>query len=394
MLYKHLSAFVAVALLFASNVVVAQGIEFEKGSWAEVKEKAKKENKPIFVDAYTTWCGPCKWMAKNVFTEESVGEFFKANFVSYKMDMEKGEGPEFAKTHKVMAYPTLLFFGVNGDLVHKTVGAKQVDALISESEKALDPEKQIYTLKKKFDKGERDPKFLYDYAFALQEAYEDPTAVVKAYLKTQKQEDLASKRNFDFLYNLVRDFNSDEFKYVVNNKEKFEKAASKEDVDKYISGVLASAANNLLRNENSSAKDIKSLEKEFKSVAPNKAAYYSAYLRCYFYQTDTKKGFKYTKKYMEKYCSNHSEMNSIAWTYYEQEDNPKKLDAALGWVERAISIDKNWYNTDTRAHLLYKLGRYKQALVAAEESAKIGNDGGNDASGTEALIGKIKEAMD
>ena len=97
---------------------------------------------------------------------------------------------------------------------------------------------------------------------------------------------------------------------------------------------------------------------------------------------------------MEKYCSNPNELNSIAWTYYEQEDNPKKLDAALNWVERAISIDKNWYNTDTRAHLLYKLARYKEALVAAEESAKIGNDSGNDASGTEALIEKIKEAMD
>lgn len=394
MLYKHFNALVVITLLFASSSLLAQGIEFEKGSWADVKAKAKKENKPIFVDAYTTWCGPCKWMAKNVFTEEEVGEFFKANFVSYKMDMEKGEGPEFAKTHKVMAYPTLLFFAVNGDLVHKTVGAKQVEDLISESEKALDPSKQIYTLQKKFEKGDRDPQFLYDYAFALQDAYEDPSAAVSAYLKTQKQEDLASKKNFDFLYNMVRDIDSEEFKYVINNKEKFENAASKEEVDNYISGVLGGAANNLLRSEVVSAKDIKNLEKKIKTIAPDKAAYYGAYMNCYYYQTDAKKGFKYTKKYMEKYCNNYNEMNSIAWTYYEQEDNSKRLEAALSWVERSISIDKNWYNTDTRAHLLYKLGRYKQALVAAEESAKIGTDGGNDVSGTEALVEKIKEAMD
>lgn len=394
MLYKHLNTLVVITLLFVSNSLAAQGIEFEKGSWAEVKEKAKKVNKPIFVDAYTTWCGPCKWMAKNVFTEEAVGEFFKANFVSYKMDMEKGEGPEFAKTHKVMAYPTLLFFAVNGDLVHKTVGAKQSDALISESEKALDPSKQIYTLQKKFEKGDRDPDFLYDYAFALQDAYEDPSAAVAAYLKTQKSEDLASKKNFDFLYAMVRDIDSEQFKYLIDNKEKFETAASKEDVDSYISAVLAGSANNLLRNEVGSAKDIKALEKKFKAVDSDKAAHYSAYLRCYFYQSDLKKGFKYTKIYMEKYCSNYNELNSIAWTYYEQEDNPKRLDAALGWVERSVSMDKNWYNTDTRAHLLYKLGRYKQALVAAEESAKIGTDGGNDVSGTEALVAKIKEAMD
>jgi tetratricopeptide (TPR) repeat protein len=97
---------------------------------------------------------------------------------------------------------------------------------------------------------------------------------------------------------------------------------------------------------------------------------------------------------MEKYCSNPNEMISIAWTYYEQEDNSKKLDAALDWVERAISMDKNWHYTDTRAHLLYKLGRYKQALVAAEEASKTGTDAGYDASDTYALIVKIKEAID
>lgn len=52
-------------LILAGSTINAQ-IVFEKGTWEEVKEKAAKENKPIFVDAYTTWCGPCKWMAKNI----------------------------------------------------------------------------------------------------------------------------------------------------------------------------------------------------------------------------------------------------------------------------------------------------------------------------------------
>jgi thiol:disulfide interchange protein len=45
----------------------SKGIRFEHGlSWAQVKEKAKAENKYIFMDCYATWCGPCKAMDKNV----------------------------------------------------------------------------------------------------------------------------------------------------------------------------------------------------------------------------------------------------------------------------------------------------------------------------------------
>lgn len=59
-----------------TNVLFAQGINFQKGSWAEIKAKAKAENKFIFVDAYTTWCGPCKWLSKKVFPQKKVGDLF------------------------------------------------------------------------------------------------------------------------------------------------------------------------------------------------------------------------------------------------------------------------------------------------------------------------------
>ena len=60
--------------------VAAQGIEFFHGTWVEALAEAKKQEKPIFVDAYTTWCGPCQMMSKNVFTHADVGAFFNENF--------------------------------------------------------------------------------------------------------------------------------------------------------------------------------------------------------------------------------------------------------------------------------------------------------------------------
>ena len=111
---KQIILSIAIFMLTFS-VVVAQdkGIHFEKGTWAEVKAKAKAENKHIFVDAYTTWCGPCKWMAKNTFTDEKVGEFFTKNYIAYKLDMEKeGDGLDFAKKYKVWAVSPSLYISV------------------------------------------------------------------------------------------------------------------------------------------------------------------------------------------------------------------------------------------------------------------------------------------
>lgn len=123
-------------LMVLSFTTKAQGIEFFHGTFNEALAKAAKENKMVFMDAYTSWCGPCKWMAANTFTDAGVGEYFNKNFVNVKMDMENGEGPTLARKYGVMAYPTLLFIGSNGLVVHKEIGAKPADKFIEAGKKA------------------------------------------------------------------------------------------------------------------------------------------------------------------------------------------------------------------------------------------------------------------
>ena len=123
----------AITACFFNSAAIAQedtGIKFETGTWAEVLALAKEQNKPIFVDAYATWCGPCKWMAKNTFTDEKVGAFVNENFIPYKMDLEKGEGIEFAKVNMVRAYPTVLFFNAQGEGIHRGLGAKNAELFL------------------------------------------------------------------------------------------------------------------------------------------------------------------------------------------------------------------------------------------------------------------------
>ena len=108
-----LVAFTGVSVTFPekgeAQETAATGIEFDHLTFEEAKAKALEENKLIFIDAYTSWCGPCKRMAANVFTNEAVGAYFNENFINLKIDMEKGEGPAIGRKYRVAGYPTLLF---------------------------------------------------------------------------------------------------------------------------------------------------------------------------------------------------------------------------------------------------------------------------------------------
>lgn len=108
------------------------GISFQKISLDEAKALAKKSNKLIFIDCYTTWCGPCKAMDKNVFSQEKVGTTFNQKFINIKLDMEKdADGKKVAADYRVNSYPTLLFMDKDGTLKKRAIGMKSADDLIS-----------------------------------------------------------------------------------------------------------------------------------------------------------------------------------------------------------------------------------------------------------------------
>ncbi|MFR8082587.1 MAG: thioredoxin family protein [Odoribacter splanchnicus] len=81
--------------LVLSVMAFAQtGVDFQHLTFDEALAKAKAEKKLVFVDCYTTWCGPCKMMTTKIFPMKEAGEFFNPRFVCVKFDMEQGEGKE------------------------------------------------------------------------------------------------------------------------------------------------------------------------------------------------------------------------------------------------------------------------------------------------------------
>lgn len=110
----------------------AEGIKFKHVTLEEAKKLAKETERLIFIDAYTTWCGPCKRMAATTFRDEKVATYFNKNFICLKIDAENDkDGPEMVKSYRVQVYPTLLFINENGKLVKTLEGFQDADKLMT-----------------------------------------------------------------------------------------------------------------------------------------------------------------------------------------------------------------------------------------------------------------------
>lgn len=101
---------------------IGQGIQFIEADWNKALAEAKKQNKLVFLDAYASWCSPCKLLKRNTFPDKAAGEYFNSNFINVAIDMEKGDGPTLAEKYGVNAYPTLIITDANGKIITYTQG--------------------------------------------------------------------------------------------------------------------------------------------------------------------------------------------------------------------------------------------------------------------------------
>ena len=135
--------------MFATTLTAAEIKFLDNPTWTSVLAQAKKENKIIFLDAYATWCGPCKQMDAETYTNDAVAEFYNANFINVKYDMEKGEGLSLADRYYISSYPNLVFVSADGVMLHKGVGFKPAEDFLTLGKVAENPQTQYFTLKRK-----------------------------------------------------------------------------------------------------------------------------------------------------------------------------------------------------------------------------------------------------
>lgn len=206
------------------------GIQWVKGlSWDQIKEKAKKENKYIFVDCYTTWCGPCKRMDDEVYVKDSIGNFMNTKFISVRVQMDRTknddaeirkwyqEAAKMQEQYKVTVYPSYLFFDPQGQIIHRDVSFAAPDKFLAMASKAFDPKSQYYALKAEYESGQKNYT-LVRYLVTKGEKFRDHEFVSRVksdylkYLLKQPQSVIYTKDNIEFIASAMPDTKSPWFK--------------------------------------------------------------------------------------------------------------------------------------------------------------------------------------
>lgn len=415
------------ALLFSLSGF-SQGIEFEHGSWKEVLEKAQQTNKPIFVDVYTSWCGPCKKMSKDIFPLTEVGKVYNANFVCYQIDAEKGDGVEIAKKYEVKSYPTYLFLKSDGTLFSRSLGSMEAEKFIAVSKTAIadmNEPKSIAEWEKEYAEKKNDPAFLLDYMNKRSKLGKSNTQLFDEYLKLIPEE----RRTSDTIVELYKkeerylSVNTLAYTNLQKNQDKF--------VSKIYGLVYVYLADGVMNSLHEAAKLKDSLLltttiQAYDLLSPYMKSLKSKnelYMEYYKQVGDSDKYLKYATDFCNnqlmkisndsidkkdlifaqiiekqinsgalakldstqlaqlKEFSSHAErdkisqnLNNIAWEIFEKVSNKNALQNALIWSGRSLELSPNkaaWL--DTYANLLYKQGQKEEAIAKEEEALHHAN---------------------
>ncbi len=380
--------------IIVSAIAFSQtGIKFEDSNFKSILQKAKKENKLIFLDAYTTWCGPCKLMAKNIFPLQKVGDYYNANFVNAKIDMEKGEGLELAKKYKVQAYPTYLFIDGDGKEVHRTLGYVKEDDFIQFGKDALQPENRLSSLIKRFEEGETNPDFLKSLAEKTMFSDKDLFGrVLSKYFEVNKGKEL-TKDDVNLLLQSVNSLESPSYQIFKDRKSEIEKVITPATYKSINNSLLLSKVYKNTYNKETKTLDEKQYLKQSEEFLTKDEAQ-KALLSLKGNIAFSKKDFStwqnlMLEKYKDTTDADANELNSVSWRFFENINDKNALLKAITWAEASVKKDEGSYNTDTLAHLLNKVGDKQKAKIWATKSIELAKAKGEDFSETQKLLDSL-----
>ncbi len=349
----------------------AQGIEFFHGSFNEALEESKKTGKPIFMDAFAKWCGPCKRMAATTFKDEAVGEFFNKNFINLKIDWEESEGVSLRGKYAVSAFPTLFFIGSNGEVIHKIVGGQDVSGLLRQGEMALgkvDYSREYATL---YEKGDRSPELVYNYVKALNKSGKSSLSVSNEYLRTQT--DLTTEFNKRFILEAAVEADSRIFDLLIKHQTEIGMQEGLDAVRNRIELACTNTLNKAIQFQTPEL--LEEAKAKMKANLPNKADEFAAKAD-YDYNKAAKDAPKFGKScdaYAKKVAKGDpkglAKMAADIASSFSKDEKCMKL--AEKYAKQAAEKGNDYHFYMTYAEILKTNGKKKQALAAANKSLEM-----------------------
>ncbi len=382
--------------IFISFFSFAQdGIQFQELPFKDLVAKAKKEKKLVFIDAYASWCGPCKMMEKNVFVTKSVGDFFNKNFVNARIDMEKGEGREVATKFGVRSYPTYLFLNGDGELVSQNYGYMEESMFLLMAQDVNSPNNAKGSLKERFAKGEKDPEFLINIIKLNSTSdFEFAKKASERYFENKKKTEELTKDEIGYLLYFLKSTEDPNYKVFVSRKAeviKFlpEKTYSDFDHQLVLSKVVAQSIDEKNKQINEdyfmkTAEPLVGKEEALTKLNQTKLAYYEQTANFAEYEKTALEYYKKTDSF------DPNELLKAAWIFSEHVKNKLSLKKAAEWAEQSVMRGETSENTYILAKIYFLTGNTGPAKSFAEMSRNIAVQNNKDASLAEELLKQIK----
>lgn len=350
------------------GTMMGQGIEFFEGTWKETLAIAKEEQKLIFVDAYTTWCGPCKKMAKNVFTQDRVGEVFNKRFINSKMDMEAEKNMDFISKYPVRAYPTLMFINGDGDVVLKKVGGQKAEGLLALADEVETMDDRSLDYVEGYEAGNRDYDFVLGYVKALNKVNKSSLKISNDFLKSNP--DLSEEQMNTFLLEAATEADSKLFDKLIARKESVLSTAEKEKIFLKIKRACDCTVE-------------KAIEFEVIDLVDEAISKYGQ-----FHDSDKAKEFGYQAKmdyyrqsgYIEDYAvvvedyfkkvakKDNEKLKPLINTLVKHRTNDQIKDLLLKTSKQQVKNEDNWENLITYANALLLNDKLSKAKEVANKA--------------------------
>jgi len=359
--------------LFSLELYAQTEIQFEKNTTIQVlKAKAKKEKKLIFIDAYTSWCGPCKWISANIFTNKEVADYYNKNFINAKFDMEdQGEGTRIGSSYEVMCYPNLLFIDANGKLIHRTAGVDQDPQFyIALGETAKDSKKCFAAVEERYKKEPTNTTYFAEYLTLVSNTCLDFQKDLDSYLFRLTEDDYLKEENWKLIQNHLADFNHKVTQYVSKNTSKFQDKFG-DQVGAFLYNSVRQTAFDLLNEPDFQEYKYQLLLKNSKLIEITEIQSIVPMLEIYGFERKSEWDnlFDYLMKNGDAILDSENK-NRYSYLISENTTSEVYLKKAEKWMIEVISEGENWNNLDTYAHVLVKLNKKKEALIIAEKSLK------------------------
>lgn len=231
------------AALFSMNISQAQikiSVIETSQDWELIKNQAKAEKKLIFLDIYATWCGPCKYLENTVYPDPSIGDIYKNNYLTVKIDGESEFGSVLAGDFNLEAFPSMYFLNSAGKLLNSIVGVKEAEELGNIGTSVWENRAELEKLAEVYDFSSYSRADLIRYHAMYKSIGNDDMASVigTSIIPYLSASDVYKEEYKTLIMGASGTIDSDIFKAIAADKSKATAWFGEEELDNYFSGIF------------------------------------------------------------------------------------------------------------------------------------------------------------